>query len=64
MESTLIWSYAICLTLDTPIDFAFSPRLILILLYEKTSSLTYNNLFRHFDKGIVLCQNVQHNSSK
>ena len=28
MESTLICSYAIGLTLDTPIDFAFSPRLI------------------------------------
>ena len=27
MESTLICSYVIGLTLDTPIDFAFSPRL-------------------------------------
>ena len=32
MESTLIWSYAIRLTLDTPIDFAFSPPLIARIL--------------------------------
>ena len=39
MELTLIYSYAIGLTLDTPIDFAFSPRLTVFVYYSKTDKI-------------------------
>ena len=39
MESTLISSYAIALTMDSLIDFAFSPHLRNVLLVEKLKAL-------------------------
>ena len=35
MESTLIWSYGISLTLDATIDFTFSPRLRLLQFFSE-----------------------------
>ena len=60
MESTLICFYAIGLTLDTPIDFAFSPRLserssffyIKEYLRDKMFEIVMGTLLRNLPKLI------------